>query len=43
METYMGFSLCVISGIAILSFGVARLKARRSQKRNIQTLFNVAR
>jgi hypothetical protein len=43
METYMGFSLCVISGIAILSFGVARLKARRSQKRNIQTLFNVAK
>ena len=43
METHMGFSLCVISGIAVVSFGVARLKARRSQKRNIQTLFNAAK
>jgi len=43
METYMGFSLCVLSGIAIVGFGVARLKAWRSQKRNVQTLFNVVK
>jgi uncharacterized small protein (DUF1192 family) len=39
----MGFSLCVLSGIAVLSFGVARLKARLSKKRNVQTLFNVVK
>jgi hypothetical protein len=43
MEIFMAFSLCVISGIAVVSFGVARLKARRSQKRNVQTLFSVAK
>jgi hypothetical protein len=39
----MAFSLCVLSGIAAVGFGVARLKARRSQKRNVQTLFGVAK
>jgi hypothetical protein len=37
----MGFSLCVLSGIAVIGFTVARFKARRSQKRNVLTLFNV--
>jgi hypothetical protein len=39
----MTFPLCVLSGIAVVAFGVARLKARRSQKRNVQTLFSVAK
>jgi len=35
----MGFSLCVISGIAVVAFAVARLKARGGQKRDVQTIF----
>jgi hypothetical protein len=36
----MAFSICILSGIAAVGFGVARFQARRSQKRNVQTLFN---
>jgi len=36
----MAFSLCVLSGLAAIGYSVARFKARRSQKRNVQTLFN---
>jgi hypothetical protein len=39
----MAFSIGVISGIVIVSFGVARLKARRGQKRNVQTLFSAVK
>jgi len=39
----MTFAICVISGIAAFGIGVARLKARRSEKRNVQTLFSAAK
>ena len=40
---FMAFSLCVLSGIAVVGFGFARLKSRRSQKRDVQTLFSGAK
>jgi len=39
----MAFSLCVLTGIVVVSFGVARMKARRGSKRNVQTLFGVGK
>jgi hypothetical protein len=39
----MAFLICVLSGIAVVGFGLARLKARRDQKRNVQTLFSAAK
>ena len=39
----MAFSICVLTGIAVVSFGVARMKARRGQKRDVQTLFGIGK
>jgi hypothetical protein len=39
-EIGMGFSLTVITGIALFGLCVSRLKARRSEKRDVQTLFS---
>jgi hypothetical protein len=43
MEIFMAFSLCVISGIAVISFAFAGLKARHSQKRDVQTIFTASK
>ena len=43
METLMAFSLFVVSGIALVAFGFARLKTLRSQKQNVQTLFSIGK
>src|ERR1035441_10272460 len=40
---FMAFLVYALSGLALVGFGVARLKARRSQKRDVQTLFGVAK
>jgi len=39
----MAFLLGALSGLAVVGFGVARLKARRNQKRTVQTLFAVVK
>ena len=39
----MGFLLCVLSGVAAIGFAVARLKAWRSQKPDVQTLLTLVK
>ncbi len=39
----MPFSICVLSGLALVGFGLARIKARLSRKGNVQTLFNLGK
>ena len=39
----MAFSVCVLSGIAVVGICVARLKTRRGEKRNVQTIFTTAK
>jgi len=40
MEIFMGFSLSVITGIVLGGYCVYRVKAQRSKKRSVQTLFS---
>ena len=41
--TNMGVLLCVVSGLAVVGFGVARLKAWRGQKQTVQTLIDLVK